>query len=101
MDTPQTSSIIIKDRNESNNSDSMKKELKEYDVVIEKDEQGVFVAYIPEIPGCHTQGNSIAEAMANIKEAAELCLEYASEKAEGAMKFVAVKKVTLPRPALS
>ena len=58
----------------------MKKKLYEYDVIIERDEQGIFVAHIPELPDCHTQGATVAEAMANIKEAAELCLEYASER---------------------
>ena len=42
--------------------------------VIEKDEHGYYV-YCPELPGCHSQGDTFKEAMANIKEAIELYFE--------------------------
>lgn len=42
-------------------------------IVIEKDECGYY-AYCPELEGCQTQGDSIEEVMANIKEAIELYL---------------------------
>ena len=48
-------------------------------IVIEKDEHGYY-AYCPELEGCQTQGDSIEEAMANIKEAVELYLETLSEE---------------------
>jgi len=50
------------------------KQLK-YSVVIERDEDGLYIASIPELPGCHTQARSIDEVMSRIKEAAELYLE--------------------------
>lgn len=43
-------------------------------VIIEKDEHG-FYAWCPELKGCQSQGGTLEEAMANIKEAAELYLE--------------------------
>jgi predicted RNase H-like HicB family nuclease len=43
-------------------------------IVFEKDEHGFFV-YAPELPGCHTQGDTFEEAMTNIKEAIELYME--------------------------
>ena len=43
-------------------------------VVIEKDEHG-FYAWCPELKGCQSQGNSLEETVANIKEAIELYLE--------------------------
>ncbi len=43
-------------------------------VVIEKDEHG-FYAWCPELKGCQSQGNTLEEAVANIKEAIELYLE--------------------------
>lgn len=46
-----------------------------FTVLIEKDEDGGYVATVPELKGCHTQGETIAELMANVKEAIELCLE--------------------------
>jgi predicted RNase H-like HicB family nuclease len=45
--------------------------------VIEQDEHGCY-AYCPELKGCHTQGDSVEEAMANLKEAIELYLETLS-----------------------
>jgi len=47
-------------------------------VIIEKDEDGYY-AYCPELEGCQTQGDSIEEVLANIKEAVELYLETLSE----------------------
>ena len=40
-----------------------------YRVLIEPDEDGVFVAEVPALPGCVSQGNTRTEAIANIKEA--------------------------------
>jgi len=42
--------------------------------IIEQDQDGVF-AYGPELKGCHTQGDTVEEALANLREAAELYLE--------------------------
>ena len=47
----------------------------QFDVVIEQDEEGVYVASVPQLPGCHTDGTSLDELMAEIREAIELCLE--------------------------
>lgn len=46
--------------------------------VIEKDEHGYY-AYCPELPGCQSQGDSLEEAMNNIREAIELYLETLSD----------------------
>lgn len=42
--------------------------------IIEQDDEGVF-AYCPELKGCHTQCDSVEDALANLREAAELYLE--------------------------
>ena len=49
-------------------------------VVIEKDEAGYFVAEVPALPGCLSQGKSKKEALENIKEAIEGWLEVMEEK---------------------
>ena len=46
-----------------------------YRVLIEQDEDGVFVAEVPSLPGCVSQGKTREEATENIKEAIELYLE--------------------------
>lgn len=49
-------------------------------VVLEQDEDGLIVASAPTLRGCHTQGATVEEAMANIKEAIELALEVREER---------------------
>jgi predicted RNase H-like HicB family nuclease len=46
-----------------------------YRVLIEQDEDGVFVAEVPSLPGCITQGSTRAEALSNIHEAIEGYIE--------------------------
>ncbi|MEI7683495.1 MAG: type II toxin-antitoxin system HicB family antitoxin [Planctomycetota bacterium] len=47
----------------------------QFDVVIEQDEDGYYVASVPRLPGCHTQARSLDDLMVRIKEAILLCLE--------------------------
>lgn len=44
-------------------------------VLIEQDEDGVYVAEVPSLPGCISQGHTRKEALANAQEATELYLE--------------------------
>ncbi len=44
-------------------------------VIIELDEDGVFIVSVPTLRGCHSYGYTVEEAMNNIAEAAELCLQ--------------------------
>jgi predicted RNase H-like HicB family nuclease len=50
-----------------------------FKVLIEKGENGYFVATVPALPGCISQGKTEAEAKENIKEAIELHLESLAE----------------------
>ncbi len=47
----------------------------DFKVLLEPDESGGYVVTCPAIPGCYSQGDTVAEALADIKEAIELCLE--------------------------
>ena len=51
-------------------------------VMIEQDESGYYVAEVPALPGCVSQGKTLAEAKANIKEAIRGWLEVMNEKAK-------------------
>lgn len=53
-----------------------------YRVLIEQDEDGVFVAEVPALPGCISQGRTRTEATENIKEAIALYLESLSANNE-------------------
>jgi len=46
-----------------------------FDVVIIEDETERYIAFVPALPGCHTQGDGLEELMKNIKEAIELYIE--------------------------
>lgn len=75
-----------------------------FKAVIEQDDKGYFMADVPAIPGCHTQGKSYEEVVKNIKEAIKLCLEVSKEDKEyrskidfdengQSLKFVGVTQV--------
>ncbi len=67
---------------------------REYDVVVERDREGYYVASVPSLPGCHTQARSLDELMERIKEAIELCLEVEGDT-RGDLDFVGVQRVRL------
>lgn len=48
-------------------------------VIVEADETGGYVVSCPSLPGCHSQGATIDEAIANIREAIELYIEVLEE----------------------
>lgn len=60
-------------------------------VSIQQDETGMWVVECPAIPGCVSQGETESEALQNIQEAIELCLEVRAE--EGLPLSVAVREV--------
>ena len=51
-------------------------------VVITEDEDGYFVAEVPVLPSCFTQGKTKEEALSNIKEVIHLCLEHMIEEGQ-------------------
>ncbi len=60
-------------------------------VTLERDETGMIVAECPAIPGCVSQGKTETEALANIREAIEACLE--ARAANGMPLTVATREV--------
>ncbi len=67
---------------------------RQFDVVVEKDSKGFFVASVPALAGCHTQARSLDELMVRIKEAIELCLEVQEYDTEE-LVFIGVQRVTV------
>ncbi|MCX6095355.1 MAG: type II toxin-antitoxin system HicB family antitoxin [Candidatus Bipolaricaulota bacterium] len=66
----------------------------EYNVIIEQDSEGTYVASVPALRGCHTQGKSLDEVMERIREAIALCLEEKGSDGE-ALDFVGIQKVVV------
>ena len=66
----------------------------QFDVIVERDSAGYFVASVPALPGCHTQAKSLDDLMARIREAIELCLEVQGETPEP-LDFVGVQRISI------
>ena len=63
-------------------------------VIVERDEEGWYVGSVPELPGCHTQAETLDELMERIKEAIELYLEVEPDILQKEMsQFVGIHHV--------
>lgn len=69
------------------------KKIYNYTVLIEQDEDGIYVAKVPDIPGCYTQGKTIEQAMERIKEAVDVCLEAEKAMNYEPLKFVGIQQI--------
>ena len=63
-----------------------------FNVIIERDSEGYYVATVPELRGCHTQAKSLDTLMKRIREAIELCLEVEEERM-APPEFVGVQRI--------
>ena len=70
----------------------MTKKIRNFTVLIEQDEDGIYVAKVPDIHGCYTQGKTIEQAMERIKEAIQVCLE-ADKEEPPQMKFIGLQQI--------
>ncbi len=74
----------------------MEKQVLDFTVIIEQDEDGIYVARVPEIEGCHTQGKTLQEVLERIKEAIEVCLE-SDEEEVAPLRFVGIQRVQVEK----
>jgi predicted RNase H-like HicB family nuclease len=64
---------------------------REFYVMIERDEDGIYVGEVPQLQACYSQGKTVDELMVNMKEVIDLCLE---ESAQGSQnEFVGVQRI--------
>ena len=68
---------------------------REFGVLIERDEDGYYVASVPGLPGCHTQARSLDELVTRVQEAIAVCLEDGDAAALPALEFIGVQRVTV------
>jgi predicted RNase H-like HicB family nuclease len=66
---------------------------REFNVVVERDEAGWYVASVPALPGCHTQAQSLDELMSRVREAIEAYLE--AGEAPSPLEFVGVQRISV------
>lgn len=62
----------------------------EFFVIIERDEDGVYIGEVPQLRACYSQGHTIDELMTNMREVIALCLE---EEAEVPSQFIGVQRI--------
>ncbi len=74
----------------------MEKQIFNFTVLIEQGEDGWYVATVPDIQGCYTQGRTVAQVLDRIKEAIEVCLE-ADNGDISPMKFVGIQQMQIVR----
>jgi predicted RNase H-like HicB family nuclease len=66
----------------------------EFSVIVERDEEGYYVASVPALRGCHTQARSLDKLLERVKEAIELCLEIESDL-PASTEFIGVQRIAV------
>lgn len=64
-----------------------------FTIIIERDEDGVYVASVPALPGCYTQAAKLEDLYPRIREAISLCLEVNAESDIIQNEFVGVQQI--------
>lgn len=67
---------------------------RDFNVIIEKDEAGYFIASVPALKGCHTQARSLDTLMERIKEVIELYIEVQNVKVSK-LDFIGVQRISV------
>lgn len=67
--------------------------MREFYVIIERDEDGYYVGEVPQLRACYSQGRTLDELMANMREVIELCLEEQGE--ESLPEVIGIQKVAV------
>lgn len=67
---------------------------KDFFVVIERDEDGMYVGEVPQLKACYSQGETIDELMVNIREVIEMCLEELDQE-EPATEFIGIQRLVV------
>jgi predicted RNase H-like HicB family nuclease len=69
--------------------------VREFTVIIERDEEGYLVGSVPALRGCHTQAKSMDELLKRMKEAIQLCIEVEGEEAVAPLDLVGVQRLAV------
>ncbi|HPT32422.1 MAG TPA: type II toxin-antitoxin system HicB family antitoxin [Prolixibacteraceae bacterium] len=65
-------------------------------VLVEQDEDEVYIVSCPVYKGCHSYGKTIDEAMTNLKEVVAICVEEEGEKYNVKNRFIGFREVQIP-----
>jgi predicted RNase H-like HicB family nuclease len=67
---------------------------RKFTVLIERDEEGYYVATVPALRGCHTQAKKLDTLMKRVREVIELCLESENNHV-GPLELVGIQQISL------
>jgi len=64
-------------------------------ILVEQDEDNIYIVSCPIFKGCHSYGKTIDEALANIKEVIDLCIDEEKEDASGSNRFIGFREMQI------
>ncbi|UUX93382.1 type II toxin-antitoxin system HicB family antitoxin [Methanoplanus endosymbiosus] len=73
-------------------SGNQKKTLR-FTVIIERDEDGIYIAEVPQLKGCHTQAKDLNTLIDRIREAVELCID--EDDAISPLEFIGLQQIEI------
>ncbi|HPM02509.1 MAG TPA: type II toxin-antitoxin system HicB family antitoxin [Candidatus Cloacimonadota bacterium] len=65
-------------------------------ILVEQDEDNVYIVSCPVFKGCHSYGKTIDEALVNIKEVIDMCIDEEKEKISEINRFVGFREMQVP-----
>jgi predicted RNase H-like HicB family nuclease len=68
-------------------------------ILIEQDEDNIYIVSCPVFKGCHSYGKTVDEALANIREVVEMCIEEEKEMVHGINRFIGFREMQITYPA--
>ena len=72
-----------------------------FPVIIELDEDNVFIVSCPVFKGCHSYGKTIDEAMNNLAEVIEMCIEESNYNIDNSNKYVGIREINFTKSRLN
>jgi predicted RNase H-like HicB family nuclease len=70
-----------------------KKSSYHFPILLEQDEDGIYIVTCPSFKGCHSYGKTVEEAMNNIREVIQMCLE--EEQPDQSNRFIGFREIEL------
>jgi len=68
---------------------------RKFTVVIERDEEGYYVASVPALPGCHTQAKNLDSLMKRVREAIQLYLDSEDISLDTQLELVGIQQISV------
>ena len=85
---------IIKKPTEIEMQKQRRDQMETFNVIIEQDNEGFYIASVPELKGCHTQAKSLDILLSRIKEAITLCMEV--DEITMSNEFIGFQRISVP-----